>query len=67
MSDVGEGAVELLPCANMNLRMNTRSQIWGRFGGGSARNSALLGNGCNPMRDMQIVQSPINTGDFASG
>jgi hypothetical protein len=39
MSDVGEGALELLPCANMGLRMDTRSPnlgaVWGRFRGGS--------------------------------
>ena len=51
MSDVGEGegALEPLPCANMSLHMITRSRIWGRFGDGSARNSALLGNGCSPI------------------
>ena len=42
------------------------AQIWWRFGGGSDRNRALLGNQGNSMHDMQIVQSRINTGDFAS-
>ena len=41
-------------------------EIWGRFGGGSDRNRALLGNGGNSMHDMQIVQSRINTAYFAS-
>jgi hypothetical protein len=42
------------------------AQIWRRFGGGSDRNRALLGNGGNSMHDMQSVQIRINTGDFAS-
>jgi hypothetical protein len=66
MSDVGQGDPGRVRCANMSLRMNTGTEIWGRFGGGLARNNALLGNGCNPMHDMQIVQSLINTGYFAS-
>ena len=37
-----------------------------RFGGGSDRNRALLGNRGNSMHDMQFVQGRINTGDFAS-
>jgi hypothetical protein len=41
-------------------------EIWRRFGGGSDRNRALLGNGGNSMHDMQSVQSRINTGYFAS-
>ena len=41
-------------------------EIWRRFGGGSDRNRALLGNGGNSMHDMQIVQSRINTAYFAS-
>jgi hypothetical protein len=40
--------------------------IWRRFGGGSDRNRALLGNPGNSMHDMQIVQGRINTGYFAS-
>ena len=42
------------------------AEIWWRFGGGSDRNRALLGNGGNSMHDMQSVQSRINTGHFAS-
>jgi hypothetical protein len=42
------------------------AEIWWRFGGGSDRNRALLGQSCNSMHDMQIVQSRINTGDCAS-
>ena len=42
------------------------AEIWWRFGGGSDRNRALLGQSCNSMHDMQIAQSLINTGDFAS-
>ena len=40
--------------------------IWWRFGGGSDRNRALLGNSGNSMHVMQIAQRRINTGDFAS-
>ena len=43
-----------------------KAEIWWRFGGGSDRNRALLGNRGNSMHDMQFVQSRINTGDFAS-
>ena len=42
------------------------AEIWRRFGGGSDRNRALLGNKGNSMHDMQIVQSRINTAYFAS-
>jgi hypothetical protein len=42
------------------------SEICRRFGGGSDRNRALLGNEGNSMHDMQIVQSLINTACFAS-
>jgi hypothetical protein len=42
------------------------AEIWRRFGGGSDRNRALLGNGGNSIHDMQIVQSRINTAYFAS-
>jgi hypothetical protein len=42
------------------------AEIWRRFGGGSDRNRALLGNLVQPMHDMQIAQSRINTGDCAS-
>ena len=41
-------------------------EIWRRFGGGSDRNRALLGNPVQPVHDMQIVHSCINTGYFAS-
>ena len=40
-------------------------QPWGRFGGGSARNRALLGEASNPVHFMQVAQSRINTGDSA--
>jgi len=43
-----------------------RSEIWGRFGGGSAGKSALLGKGRQLVHDMQFVQSRIKTGYFAS-
>src|SRR5258708_3344228 len=43
-----------------------RSGIWGRFGGGYAGKSALLGKGRQLVHDMQFVQSRINTGYFAS-
>ena len=42
-----------------------KAEIWWRFGGGSDRNRALLGNEGNSMHDMQIVQSRINTACFA--
>ena len=42
------------------------AEIWWRFGGGSDRNRALLGSQSNSMHSMKIVQSLINTGDFAS-
>jgi len=42
------------------------AEIWRRFGGGSDRNRALLGNPVQPVHVMQIVQSRINTGYFAS-
>ena len=42
------------------------AEIWRRFGGGSDRNRALLGNKDNSMHGMQIAQRRINTGDCAS-
>ena len=42
------------------------TEIWRRFGGGSDRNRALLGNKGNSMHDMQSMQSRINTAYFAS-
>ena len=42
------------------------AEIWRRFGGGSDRNRALLGNQGNSMHGMQIAQRRINAGDFAS-
>ena len=42
------------------------AEIWRRFGGGSDRNRALLGNPVQLGHDMQLVQSRINTGYFAS-
>jgi hypothetical protein len=42
-------------------------EIWRRFGGGSARNCALLGNAGNPVQFMRMAQSSINTDCFASG
>ena len=42
------------------------AEIWRRFGGGSDRNRALLCNEGNSMHGMQVAQSHINTGDFAS-
>jgi hypothetical protein len=62
-----------LGCPEQSVQMDLhmaqvqwKAEIWGRFGGGSDRNRALLGNGGNSMHDMQIVQSPINTACFAS-
>jgi hypothetical protein len=40
-----------------------KAEIWRRFGGGSDRNRALLGNQSNSMHGMQIAQSRINAGD----
>jgi hypothetical protein len=42
------------------------AEIWRRFGGGSDRNRALLGNKGNSMHGMQMAQSRINTAYFAS-
>ena len=42
------------------------AEIWRRFGGGSARNRALLGKSCNSVHVMHIAQRRINTGDCAS-
>jgi len=42
------------------------AEICRRFGGGSDRNRALLGNKGNPMHGMQNAQNSINTGDCAS-
>ena len=42
------------------------AEIWRRFGGGSDRNRALLGNKGYSVHGMQIAQSRINTGDCAS-
>jgi hypothetical protein len=64
-SDSGfpERLVEGVFCAESGKGI---AEIWWRFGGGSDRNRALLGELCNSMRDMHIAQSRINTGDFAS-
>ncbi len=45
--------------------MRGYAEIWWRFGGGSDRNRAHLGNQGNSMRDMQFAQIRINTGDSA--
>lgn len=47
-------------------QVQEQSEIWRRFGGGSDRNRALLGNKGTSVHDMQIVQSSINTACFAS-
>jgi hypothetical protein len=47
-------------------QVQEQAEIWRRFGGGSDRNRALLGNKDNSMHGMQIAQRLINTGDFAS-
>ena len=47
-------------------QVQEEAEIWRRFGGGSDRNRALLGNKGNSMHGMQIAQSRINTGDCAS-
>jgi hypothetical protein len=46
--------------------VHRNAEIWRRFGGGSDRNRALLGNQVQPVHDMQIAQGRINTGDYAS-
>ena len=56
-------------CVEVVMQMEPvleEGEIWRRFGGGSDRNRALLGNGGNSVHDMQIVQSRINTAYFAS-
>jgi hypothetical protein len=47
-------------------QVQEEDEIWWRFGGGSDRNRALLGNKDNSMHGMQIAQRRINTSDFAS-
>jgi hypothetical protein len=47
-------------------QVHGEAEIWRRFGGGSDRNRALLGNKGNSMHGMQIAQSRINTGEFVS-
>ena len=42
------------------------AEIWRRFGGGSDRDRAPLGNKGYSVHGMQLVQSRINTGDCAS-
>ena len=42
------------------------AEIWRRFGGGSARNRALLGDSCNLVHFMHMAQSRMNAGDCAS-
>ena len=41
-------------------------EVYGRFMGGSDRNTSTSGRVGQPVQFMQIVQSRINTGDFAS-
>jgi hypothetical protein len=60
-------ALEGLPAVLFRMAQVQESrQIWRRFGGGSARNRALLSRSCNSVQHMQMVQSRINTGYFAS-
>ena len=47
-------------------KAQSETEICGRFGGGSDRNRALLGNPGNSMHGMQIAQCRVNTGDCAS-
>jgi hypothetical protein len=47
-------------------QVQEEAEIWWRFGGGSDRNRALLGNKGNSMHSMHIVQCRINTDDCAS-
>ncbi len=47
------------------IEVHGNAEIWWRFGGGSDRNRALLGNQGNSMQDMQISQGRINTDDSA--
>jgi hypothetical protein len=47
-------------------QVQRNAEIWRRFGGGSDRNRALLGNKGNSVHGMQIAQSRINTGDCVS-
>jgi hypothetical protein len=47
-------------------QVQAEAEIWWRFGGGSDRNRALLGNRSNSMHSMEIAQNLINTGDSAS-
>jgi hypothetical protein len=47
-------------------QVHGEAEIWRRFGGGSDRNRALLGNKGNSMHGMQIAQVRINASDCAS-
>jgi hypothetical protein len=55
----------LLPLLEI-AEVHGNAEIWRRFGGGSDRNRALSGNPVQPVHEMQIAQSRINTGYFAS-
>ena len=47
-------------------QVQREADIWRRFGGGSDRNRALLGNPAQPVHNMQFVQCRVNNGDCAS-
>jgi len=61
--DRAEGSVQVVL---HRAQLQAEAEVWWRFGGGSDRNRALLGNPCNSMHGMQIAQHCINTGDCAS-
>ena len=55
------------PSARIVLsKTEVRSEIYGRFMGGSDRNRSNSGQSGQCVQHMQIVQSRINIGDFAS-
>jgi hypothetical protein len=72
IGDVAQGADNLdrrehsMQAALRITEVQGSAEIWWRFGGGSDRNRALLGQSCNSMRVMQSAQSRKNTGDCAS-
>ena len=53
-------------CSEQIVSYAAEVQVGAKFGGGSDRNRALLGNSGNSMQDMHIAQSRINTGDCVS-
>lgn len=72
-SCLSSGAIQIgnildrpVPSALAVLEGQGSAEIWWRFGGGSDRNRALLGNSGTSVHVMHAAQSRIKTGVFAS-